>query len=316
MARIDIMAPLLEVENFPAQMYRSWTKTEKYIVKCRHTWVIDDYFDRLASAKVGIELSSKEFGVPVILQNGEPCELVFGIKLFLKGEPGRDESDHLAIYLHSYQDRVLRINYNFGIQRSDGTLWGRTVKNDYSKFSAAVPVWGFKTMFSKTRLNEEQNKLLPDGKLTIVCAMKIHVYDRESGGNIPTANEFDMESTPSLLDDLSAMTAFSLCPDNFTDISFICENKTFWCHKFILAARSDVFTAMFSHPGTREAITQKVEITDIEPNTFELLLKFIYTDYIDDDTMRTFAVDLLKAADKYNVRRLKILCEKNHLRKP
>ena len=50
----------------------------------------------------------------------------------------------------------------------------------------------------------------------------------------------------------------------------------------------------------------QVEITDLEPDTLEQLLKFIYTDKIEDDRLTTLACGLLTAADKYNVQRLKV----------
>ena len=53
----------------------------------------------------------------------------------------------------------------------------------------------------------------------------------------------------------------------------------------------------------------QVEISDLEPDTLEQLLKFIYTDKIDESSLTTLACGLLTAADKYNVQRLKVKCE-------
>ena len=65
----------------------------------------------------------------------------------------------------------------------------------------------------------------------------------------------------------------------------------------------DVFAAMFSHRDTAEDKTNRVEITDVDEDSLEQLLKFIYTDKIDEANLTTLACGLLTAADKYNVQR-------------
>ena len=42
------------------------------------------------------------------------------------------------------------------------------------------------------------------------------------------------------------------------DVTLICGDKRFPCHKFMLSARSDVFKAMFSHENTKEGQTNEV----------------------------------------------------------
>ena len=65
----------------------------------------------------------------------------------------------------------------------------------------------------------------------------------------------------------------------------------------------DVFAAMFSHRDTAEDKTNRVEITDVDEDSLEQLLRFIYTDKIDEANLTTLACGLLTAADKYNVPR-------------
>ena len=57
------------------------------------------------------------------------------------------------------------------------------------------------------------------------------------------------------------------------DISLTCEGKTFPAHKAILAARSDVFAAMFQHSTTREAVANEVHIEDFDSGTVERFLR-------------------------------------------
>ena len=94
----------------------------------------------------------------------------------------------------------------------------------------------------------------------------------------------------------------------FSDVIFnICERE-FPAHKNILAARSEVFAAMFQYP-TKENLTNQIKIEDIEPEAFHALLRFIYTGWVQFDKMETMAASLFIAADKYLLDELKMKCE-------
>ena len=62
----------------------------------------------------------------------------------------------------------------------------------------------------------------------------------------------------------------------FSDVNLNIRGREFPAHKNILAARSEVFAAMFQHP-TKEKLSNQIEIEDIEPEVFQELLRFIYT---------------------------------------
>ena len=70
---------------------------------------------------------------------------------------------------------------------------------------------------------------------------------------------------------------------NFSDFKIVCGSENFPCHKNILAHRSDVFEAMFSHTTTQEGRTNQVVIKDCEPEVLSNFLEFIYTDQLGDE---------------------------------
>ena len=106
-----------------------------------------------------------------------------------------------------------------------------------------------------------------------------------------------------LSDDLGSLFENS----QFADVQLYCGGREFQCHKAILAARSQVFQAMFSH-DMEEKKNCRVEVKDVEPDVMAELLRFIYTGKTAAN-LESMAADLLAAADKYALERLKVMCE-------
>ena len=95
---------------------------------------------------------------------------------------------------------------------------------------------------------------------------------------------------------------------DFTDVEIVVGGKSFATHRFILSARSPVFSAMFSsaNSGMLEAETGKVFITErVDPDDFACFLQFIYTGILPSAAKKT---KLFPLADKYQVETLKDLC--------
>jgi len=69
-------------------------------------------------------------------------------------------------------------------------------------------------------------------------------------------------------------------------------------HFFLLAARSDVFAAMFEHE-MEERKLNRVAITDVDHEVLKEMLRFIYTGKAPN--LEKMADDLLAAADKVSL---------------
>eukprot|EP00095_Tigriopus_kingsejongensis_P006020 snap_masked-scaffold671_size114370-processed-gene-0.10 protein:Tk06020 transcript:snap_masked-scaffold671_size114370-processed-gene-0.10-mRNA-1 annotation:"protein roadkill isoform x4" len=279
----------------------SWSRTEQYKVKGRHMWTIDDFMRRASSTEVGDSLCSPVFSVAVEGFDGEIQNLTFQLEVFPNGEEGEDNSDYVAVFLTSRRQEDLEVKYDFSVQKVDGTCWGR-IGNTFKKFSPEQNSWGYGKAFSKQKLMEKTNELLPNGRLTIVCNLEIYYSDRHTEGKKQKV-EFRTDDAPSLGDNMEM--AFNAT--TFSDVQLVCETRKFDCHKVILSSRSEVFEAMFSHKETTENTNNEVVITDIEPDVLEQLLRFIYSDKVDN--LSIFAGSLLTASDKYNIPRLKAICE-------
>ncbi|KAI3906251.1 hypothetical protein MKW92_041668 [Papaver armeniacum] len=102
------------------------------------------------------------------------------------------------------------------------------------------------------------------------------------------------------------------------DVKFQVGNESFRAHKLILAARSSVFRAMFfGLVGNRDMET--VIIEEFDPFAFKAMLLFLYSDELpeahelsDSDSLCTSTAlmqHLLAAADRFDLARLRLICE-------
>ncbi|EAZ16142.1 hypothetical protein OsJ_31589 [Oryza sativa Japonica Group] len=95
------------------------------------------------------------------------------------------------------------------------------------------------------------------------------------------------------------------------DVVFGVGGETFAAHRCVLAAQSPVFSAELFGPMKDSDRAGVVRIDDMEAQVFKALLRFMYTDSLpemeeEEDTM---CQHLLVAADRYNLERLKLICE-------
>ena len=101
--------------------------------------------------------------------------------------------------------------------------------------------------------------------------------------------------------------------NKFIDVTFSITAKestspsTFYAHKAVLAARSPVFAKMFEH-NLQESATNCITVSDIDPDVFKELLTYIYTGQAPN--IQTLASSLLNVAEKYQLGRLKAMCER------
>ena len=113
--------------------------------------------------------------------------------------------------------------------------------------------------------------------------------------------------------DLHRHLADLLQSEKGADVVFQVGRETFPAHRCVLAARSPVFSAeFFGAMKERRTAAEVVQVNDMEAPVFKALLCFLYTDSLpkmtkeDEDIM---CQHLLVATDKYDMERLKLMCE-------
>jgi len=105
----------------------------------------------------------------------------------------------------------------------------------------------------------------------------------------------EVDHVRSLSENLSSL----LLNDNYQDITLVIETQRIPAHKVILASRSEYFRALL-YGGLLESQQQEIELKDINPTAFRLLLLYIYTGCINLCNMKEELIkDLLGLAHQY-----------------
>uniref|UniRef100_A0A0E0I2R6 BTB domain-containing protein n=1 Tax=Oryza nivara TaxID=4536 RepID=A0A0E0I2R6_ORYNI len=154
----------------------------------------------------------------------------------------------------------------------------------------------------------EKSNDLRDDSFTIRCDVAVIGEIRtEKTTEIPAATAF-VTVPPS---DLNQQLVDLLETEKGADVVFQVGDETFAAHRCVLAARSPVFSAELYGLMKEGDTAGVVRIEDMETQVFKLLLRFMYTDSLlemkeEEDVM---CQHLLVAADRYNLPRLKLICE-------
>ena len=159
--------------------------------------------------------------------------------------------------------------------------------------------WSFHCFVKKLDL-ETSPHLRNDG-FAIRCDIDV-MSDADGGLHLRVEEKFLDVPEP----DLHAHLARLLHTKEGADAEFkVAGGETFSAHRCILAARSPVFKAELSSSTTGTCI----QIDDMDATAFCAFLHFIYTDALPEMTVPAVARQLLAAADRYQVARLKLVCQ-------
>nr|CAB3480454.1 unnamed protein product [Digitaria exilis] len=168
-----------------------------------------------------------------------------------------------------------------------------------------------------------QQDMAPDtryftqGSLLFGCTITVFTDDDTT----PATAAVAMSSSPAtkaLDSDMMEQLGKIYATKDGSDVTYSVKGKLF--HTIILAMRSPVFKAQL-YGGMMESTAQIIEVEDMQPEVFDALLHYIYTDTLpcalddddDDDEVDedvTLLIShLLVALGRYGIERLKILCQ-------
>ncbi|KAL6654214.1 hypothetical protein ACP70R_007679 [Stipagrostis hirtigluma subsp. patula] len=172
--------------------------------------------------------------------------------------------------------------------------------DEIKAFSRKKQSWGDSLLISR---NELELSYLKNDSFQIRCDItvikELHAEDTTAGSlTVPPP-------------DLHRHLGDLLASQVGGDVTFKVAGELFVAHRILLAARSSVFMAqLFS--AMKEKMADCIQIDDMEPRVFKAMLQYMYTDLppeVDEDDKVVMSQHLLVAADRYNIERLKMICE-------
>ncbi|CAD5214576.1 unnamed protein product [Bursaphelenchus okinawaensis] len=271
----------------------NWCCTQVNVIKFSYLWTINNF--SYCHEELGEVLKSSTFG------SSHNDKMRWCLRINPKGLD-EESKDFLSLYLLLVQSDKsdVRAKFKFSILNADREESKAMESQRAYKFVQSKD-WGFKKFIRREYLLNEENGLLPEDRLSIFCEVSIVTDAVNITGQHTQLPQITIPPS-SLSEDYSNLFTESIC----TDCEIVVDEQVFKAHKAILASRSEVFRAMFSYPTT-EKDNNKVVIDDLDPETVKGMLHFIYGDNVPE--LDHLAIKLMSAADKYQLKRLKQMCE-------
>lgn len=290
----SISTPVHSDNFLGPNLSESWCLTNVKVIKFSFNWTINNF--SFCREEIGEALKSSSFSA------NSTEKFKWCLRLNPKGLD--DESkDYLSLYLllvsAPNNKCETRAKFKFSILNGKGDETKAMESQRAYRFVQGKD-WGFKKFIRRDFLVDETNGLLPDDKLTLYCEVSVVADSINISGQTPM-NSFKIPECR-LSDDFQSLLENPVYPD----VTLVCGEKEFPVHKSILSSRSKVFQAMFEHKML-ENERSRVEIEDIDGEIMMEILRFIYTGKAQN--LDKYADELLPAADKYCLERLKVQCE-------
>ncbi|XP_037455502.1 BTB/POZ and MATH domain-containing protein 1-like [Triticum dicoccoides] len=289
-----------------------------------HLLVVHDYPRTKQEAPTGDSISSRPFMV------GGHCWI---INYYPNGEDS-DCADFISLELSCLQDDAnkkqqhvveAKVVFSFidQVEMQNPVYIAQAETYSFNGFSRA------RRKFMTRQALEQSSLHLKDDSFTIRCDIMVS----------SSCNPKDDDATKALLPHMCQHFEHLLQTEVGADVRFEVGGETMAAHRCVLAARSRVFMSQLFGPmkeGTTKAAV--IRIKDMDASVFRALLNFIYTDTFPamehDDSMEEdetsqiteqgqekettlsearmwlqWLQNLLVAADRYDVQRLKCICE-------
>ena len=276
------------------------------------SWVIEDYFNWAGTVAKNDKVLSHPFK---LIEKGSDTTHEFMLRIDPHGN-NKDAEGYISVYMcYSGPKKALKCEYEVNIQKSNGELLPlmiqKGVKNldeleKLEKLEKSRRIGPPQTLLI-SKLEKEKDQLLHHGTLVFVGHVQLTTFEKEYSN----ASKFVLKENLEAKIPLTVMLRKSFEEDegNFSDFKIICNNgkekRSFNVHKVIIAAGSPVLMAML-RSDCSETSSNSVTVPDISPSTMHKILHFLYTDSVEAADVDT---DLLSAANKYQMNRLKAFCE-------
>ena len=221
------------------------------------------------------------------------------LEIFPRGDDDSNtEMEYISIYLHRGDFHNSKVTASvefkcskFSAKMAEHDFYPRKTPSDYCGGG-----WGRNNYLERSRVLDPASGCLDkNGTLTINVTLNISAVTKLVW--YPTMNK-------------SKMIADLLLDPNFSDITFAVENETFKAHRFILRSSASALDEIANDHSSEGPIA----LHGVTKKVFAVVLKSIYTialKYAKSKEWKdpNFCEDVLKAADRFGISKLKLLAE-------
>jgi len=261
--------------------------------KYTFVWRISKFSSR--TEKTGEVLSSEKFTV----MGPDDKITTWYAQLYPRGDK-KDCKDQISVYLRKAKPEE-NVDAKFVLSFLDAD----NVKQKMEELGATTFEslgWGWYKAFKRSDLSRHApgDVLTLFFEITILGKTKKSIEFSSSGENsLALTENYHQKQLEQDLDKL-------FLSKDYSDVIIRCDDKVYDCHKNILASRSQVFKTMLES-NMKEKMTGDIEIKNMDQEVLKDLLKYIYSGVAPNIEEHT--LELLAAADQYQIEKLKELCE-------
>ena len=261
------------------------------MVEVNFTWKIDNFPFKARAMKNGESLKSKLFS--------SDCDkkMKWVLLCYPKG-PTNNEDGYFSYYLH-YDCGTIPMAFEFTLSIVDTTNGNVFVRGVSSYTFTKYGGQGFPRFASLKDLLEKYVK-----KDTLALQCKILYEEENVEFSKPSSVKVARQEVPE--DHITHHLGNLFNAGRNTDITFTVGIEKIKAHKIVLIARSPVFAEMLEINGKMSTI-KNLKIEDCEPAVFGAMLRFLYTDEMEET--EEMAIKLMPIAKRYQVKVLHQKCE-------
>ena len=280
----------------------AWCFTRVKFSKFSYLWTVcdvdcvpvDEYYLRSAVFSSG--------GFP---DSSESLQWQVGLKR-VRTQYYRNQFISLGITLLPPYQRDVVVQFKFSLLDCDGgktrTREGKFTVEATTDPQTRTPTNAFKPNREIGQFIDEKevSSAQVNGLLKIYCEMVVH--DNRDAMHISGLRDFTVSPC-----DLGARLRAVQKEGLWSDFTLAVGKREFKVHRVVLAAQSPVFRRMIESPMA-EGSSCRAEISDFTGDVVEEMVHFMYTG--EAPNLQSMPQDLLTIADKYELNRLKNMCEK------
>ena len=279
-------------------------------VNATFVWTIDNFLDRKEENGQCILSPSFKINKPGFKDTKWQIKVyprghitsVKKVTVFLLGNTGNKDKGDTYVYCSVYLLAAdsFKASYSIGLNEEFSD------EGQILNFDADTCIGN--TTVHRVHLESGGKFKLAGGGLTLAFTLDFDMVPVEKSPPGKGQNEEGNDSQIKSSIEISENFGKLLENKDFCDMEIQCGGEVFPCHQVIISARSPVFRAMFQ-AKMKESESRKVIIEDITKETMIGMLYYIYTGLIKETLSKNSVVDLLVAADKYQLDALKNICQ-------